>query len=42
MQDPKETFLWRNRVALAGGVMLLLAAHMLSSGVKQGKKKTVE
>jgi rod shape-determining protein MreC len=36
MQDPKETFLWRNRVALAGGVMLLLAAHMLSSGVKQG------
>jgi rod shape-determining protein MreC len=36
MQDPKETFLWRNRVALAGGVLLLLAAHMLSSGVKQG------
>jgi rod shape-determining protein MreC len=36
MQDPKDTFLWRNRVALAGGVLLLLAAHMLSSGVKQG------
>src|SRR5260370_25951933 len=35
MQDPKETFLWRNRVALAGGVLLLQAAHMLSSGVKQ-------
>jgi rod shape-determining protein MreC len=28
--------LWRNRVALTGGVLLLLAAHMLSSGVKQG------
>ena len=36
MQDPKDTFLWRNRVALTGGVLLLLAAHMLSSGVKQG------
>ncbi len=36
MQDPKDTFLWRNRVALAGGVLLLLAAHMLSSGVRQG------
>jgi rod shape-determining protein MreC len=36
MQDPKDTFLWRNRVALAGGVLLLLAAHMISSGVKQG------
>jgi rod shape-determining protein MreC len=36
MQDPRETFLWRNRVALLGGVLLLLAAHMLSSGVKQG------
>ncbi len=36
MQDPKDTFLWRNRVALAGGILLLLAAHMLSSGVKQG------
>ena len=38
MQDPKDTFLWRNRVALAGGVLLLLAAHMLSSGVKQGNR----
>jgi|SRR5579875_489751 rod shape-determining protein MreC len=36
MQDPKDTFLWRNRVALVGGAALLLAAHMLSSGVKQG------
>jgi rod shape-determining protein MreC len=36
MQDPKETFLWRNRVVLLGGALLLLAAHMLSSGVKQG------
>jgi rod shape-determining protein MreC len=36
MQDPKDTFFWRNRVALLGGVLLLLAAHMLSSGVKQG------
>lgn len=36
MQDPKDTFLWRNRVALTGGVLLLLAAHMLSSGVRQG------
>src|SRR5580704_15546450 len=36
MQDPKDTFLWRNRVALTGGILLLLAAHMLSSGVKQG------
>jgi rod shape-determining protein MreC len=36
MQDPKDTFLWRNRVALGGGVLLLLAAHMLSSGVRQG------
>jgi rod shape-determining protein MreC len=36
MQDPKETFLWRNRVVLLGGILLLLAAHMLSSGVKQG------
>jgi rod shape-determining protein MreC len=36
MQDPRDTFLWRNRVALLGGVLLLLAAHMLSSGVKQG------
>jgi rod shape-determining protein MreC len=36
MQDPKDTFLWRNRVALLGGVLLLLAAHMLSTGVKQG------
>ncbi len=36
MQDPKDTFFWRNRVALAGGVLLLLAAHMLSSGVRQG------
>ncbi len=35
MQDPKDTFLWRNRVALAGGVLLLVAAHMISSGVKQ-------
>jgi len=36
MQDWKDTFLWRNRVALAGGALLLLAAHMLSSGVSQG------
>jgi len=36
MQFSKDSFLWRNRVALAGGVALLLAAHMLSSGVKQG------
>lgn len=36
MQDPKDTFLWRNRVALGGGVLLLLAAHMISSGVRQG------
>jgi rod shape-determining protein MreC len=35
MQDPKDTFLWRNRVALLGGVLLLLAAHMISSGVRQ-------
>jgi rod shape-determining protein MreC len=36
MQDFKDTFLWRNRVALVGGAALLLAAHLLSSGVKQG------
>jgi rod shape-determining protein MreC len=36
MQDSKGSFLRRNRVVLAGGVLLLLAAHILSSGVRQG------
>ncbi len=38
MRDPKSTFVWRNRVALVGGGLLLLAAHMLSSGVRQGNR----
>ena len=37
MQEPKGSFLRRNRVVLAGGVLLLLAAHLVSSGVRQGQ-----
>ena len=36
MQDFKDSFLWRNRIALTGGGLLLLAAHLLSAGVRQG------
>jgi|SRR5579875_210053 len=37
MQEQKGSFLWRNRVVLAGGVLLLLAAHFISSGLRQGR-----
>ncbi|HLH75178.1 MAG TPA: rod shape-determining protein MreC [Candidatus Binataceae bacterium] len=36
MQDSKGSFLRRNRVVLAGGILLLLAAHLVSSEVRQG------
>jgi len=32
----RDTFLWRNRVVLVSGVLLLLGAHMLSIGVRDG------
>jgi len=31
----KDTFLWRNRVVLVSGMLLLLSAHMLSIGVRE-------
>jgi len=31
----RGSFLWRNRVMLTGGLMLLLALHLISSGVSQ-------
>ncbi|MGD0076041.1 MAG: rod shape-determining protein MreC, partial [Candidatus Binataceae bacterium] len=32
----RDTFLWRNRVVLVSGVLLLLSAHLLSIGVREG------
>jgi len=32
----RDTFLWRNRVVLVSGVLLLLSAHLLSIGVRDG------
>lgn len=37
MQVQKGSFLWRNRVALVGGLVLLLGAHFISTGVRQGR-----
>lgn len=37
MQDQKGSFLWRNRVVLAGGLLLLVGAHFISTGVRQGR-----
>lgn len=31
----KDTFLWRNRVVLVSGMLLLLSAHLLSIGVRE-------
>ena len=35
-QTVRDTFLWRNRVVLVSGVLLLLSAHLLSVGVREG------
>jgi len=32
----KSTFLWRNRVLLAGGILLILSLHLISTGVHPG------
>lgn len=32
----KSSFLWRNRVVLTGGVLMLLSIHMLTTGVRPG------
>src|SRR5260370_42394516 len=32
----KSTFLWRNRVLLTSGVLLLLSLHLISTGVHPG------
>ena len=35
----RGSFLWRNRVVLTGGLMLLLALHLISSGVSPGSAR---
>ena len=34
----RSSFLWRNRVLLTTGTLLILALHLLSSGVRAGAR----